>query len=166
MTNKLYFGDNLDVLRESVRPESVDLIYLDPPFNSNATYNVLFKEPGGAPAEAQVEAFRSVALMRRPNVRESLMMRPPTEAAYVFGSASHFSASSASLSHCAAMSANPDLVTSGALFANATQSAARSRYHLALDMGSSRPLLAPRNRMQCTPHRFVPATEARGTVSV
>ena len=40
--NKLYFGDNLDILREHVASESVDLIYLDPPFNSNATYNVLF----------------------------------------------------------------------------------------------------------------------------
>ena len=37
MTNHLYYGDNLDVLRESIRDESVDLIYLDPPFNSNAT---------------------------------------------------------------------------------------------------------------------------------
>ena len=40
--NKLYFGDNLDILREQVPDECVDLIYLDPPFNSNATYNVLF----------------------------------------------------------------------------------------------------------------------------
>jgi site-specific DNA-methyltransferase (adenine-specific) len=43
--NELYFGDNLAVLRESVKDESVDLIYLDPPFNSQATYNVLFKAP-------------------------------------------------------------------------------------------------------------------------
>ncbi len=56
--NKLFFGDNLDVLRERIQPESVDLIYLDPPFNSNASYNVLFKEPTGAGAEAQAEAFR------------------------------------------------------------------------------------------------------------
>ena len=42
--NKLYFGDNLEILREYVAEESVDLIYLDPPFNSKATYNVLFKE--------------------------------------------------------------------------------------------------------------------------
>lgn len=41
--NKLFYGDNLDVLRESIADESVDLIYLDPPFNSNANYNVLFK---------------------------------------------------------------------------------------------------------------------------
>ncbi len=45
------------VLRESVADESVDLIYLDPPFNSNATYNVLFKAPGGEESQAQIEAF-------------------------------------------------------------------------------------------------------------
>ncbi len=45
MTNKLYYGDNLQVLRDSIADESVDLIYLDPPFNSNASYNVLFKGP-------------------------------------------------------------------------------------------------------------------------
>ena len=44
--NKLYFGDNLDILREHVASESVDLIYLDPPFNSNVTYNVLFRGGG------------------------------------------------------------------------------------------------------------------------
>jgi site-specific DNA-methyltransferase (adenine-specific) len=56
--NTLYFGDNLDVLREHVKDESIDLVYLDPPFNSNATYNVLFKEGGDIPSEAQAEAFR------------------------------------------------------------------------------------------------------------
>ena len=45
--NTLFYGDNLDVLRESVASESVDLIYLDPAFNSNATYNVLFRAPAG-----------------------------------------------------------------------------------------------------------------------
>ena len=55
--NKLFFGDNLDVLRQHVKDESVDLVYLDPPFNSNATYNVLFRE-SGLPYEAQAEAFR------------------------------------------------------------------------------------------------------------
>ena len=45
MTNKLFYGDNLDVLRTHVADESVDLIYLDPPFNSNASYNVLFTPP-------------------------------------------------------------------------------------------------------------------------
>ena len=55
--NKLYFGDNLDILREHVPDENVDLIYLDPPFNSNATYNVLFKEASGEGSAAQIHAF-------------------------------------------------------------------------------------------------------------
>lgn len=45
--NKLYFGDNLKILRDYVADGSVDLIYLDPPFNSQATYNVFFKEKTG-----------------------------------------------------------------------------------------------------------------------
>lgn len=58
MGGALFFGDNLDVLREHVPTQSVDLVYLDPPFNSNATYNVLFKAPSGQKSEAQAEAFR------------------------------------------------------------------------------------------------------------
>ena len=53
----LWYGDNLVVLREHVADASVDLVYLDPPFNSNATYNVLFKAPGGEASRAQIEAF-------------------------------------------------------------------------------------------------------------
>jgi len=55
--NTLYYGDNLDILRRYIRDESVDLVYLDPPFNSNATYNVLFGGEGGTRAAAQVKAF-------------------------------------------------------------------------------------------------------------
>lgn len=55
--NTLFFGDNLQVLREEVPGSSVDLVYLDPPFNSAATYNVLFKAPDGRATEASVEAF-------------------------------------------------------------------------------------------------------------
>lgn len=55
--NKLFFGDNLNILREHIADESVDLIYLDPPFNSNASYNVLFKAPDGHESHAQMEAF-------------------------------------------------------------------------------------------------------------
>ena len=57
MTNQLYYGDNLEVLRGCIRDESVDLIYLDPPFNSNANYNVLFRAPSGEGSQAQIEAF-------------------------------------------------------------------------------------------------------------
>ena len=56
-SNRLYFGDNLSVLREHIPNESVDLIYLDPPFNSNATYNVLFRERSGEDSAAQITAF-------------------------------------------------------------------------------------------------------------
>ena len=55
--NKLYFGDNLEILRQHIADESVDLIYLDPPFNSNATYNVLFRERSGEDSAAQITAF-------------------------------------------------------------------------------------------------------------
>ena len=55
--NALYFGDNLDVLRESIRDESVDLIYLDPPFNSARDYNILFSSPKGVESSAQITAF-------------------------------------------------------------------------------------------------------------
>jgi DNA modification methylase len=55
--NRLYFGDNLDILRREVPDACVDLIYLDPPFNSNATYNVLFKEKSGEESAAQITAF-------------------------------------------------------------------------------------------------------------
>ena len=55
--SELYYGDNLDVLREHVDDESVDLVYLDPPFNSNASYNILFKSQAGGGADASIEAF-------------------------------------------------------------------------------------------------------------
>jgi len=56
-TNVLYYGDNLEILRKYIPDNSVDLIYLDPPFNSKATYNVLFREPTGKPSQAQISAF-------------------------------------------------------------------------------------------------------------
>jgi site-specific DNA-methyltransferase (adenine-specific) len=55
--NQLYYGDNLPILRNRIATESVDLVYLDPPFNSNQDYNVLFKEQSGEPARAQIKAF-------------------------------------------------------------------------------------------------------------
>lgn len=55
--NTLFYGDNLDILRRHIADESVDLIYLDPPFNSNQDYNVLFAEQDGSRSAAQIKAF-------------------------------------------------------------------------------------------------------------
>jgi len=57
LENKLYFGDNLHIMRDHISDESIDLIYLDPPFNSKATYNVLFDEKNGTHSRAQITAF-------------------------------------------------------------------------------------------------------------
>ena len=55
--NTLYYGDNLNILRRYIKDESVDLVYLDPPFNSNRNYNVLFKEESGLNAYSLITAF-------------------------------------------------------------------------------------------------------------
>src|SRR6185312_3489742 len=55
--NTLYYGDNLDILRRYVADESVDLVYLDPPFNSARNFNVLFQEQDGSRASAQIRVF-------------------------------------------------------------------------------------------------------------
>ena len=57
LESTLFYGDNLEVLRAEFPDDSVDLIYLDPPFNSNATYNVLFKDESGNTAPSQIRAF-------------------------------------------------------------------------------------------------------------
>src|SRR5260370_28541366 len=56
-TNVLYYGDNLDILRRYIPNESVDLVYLDPPFNSDRAYNVIFKNESGRNTDAQLVAF-------------------------------------------------------------------------------------------------------------
>ena len=53
-TNVLYYGDNLDILRRYLPDASVDLIYLDPPFNSNRDYNVIFRDESGNATDAQL----------------------------------------------------------------------------------------------------------------
>ena len=55
--NQLYYGDNLEVLRQHIKDESVDLIYLDPPFNSHQDHNVLFAEKDGTRSSSQIMAF-------------------------------------------------------------------------------------------------------------
>ncbi len=70
-TNQLYYGDNLSILRIHIPDESVDLIYIDPPFNSNQAYNVIFSEADGASSQAQIQAFE-----------DTWRWGEPTESAY------------------------------------------------------------------------------------
>ena|SRR5260370_499699 len=56
-TDLLYYGDNLEILRKYVVDESVDLVYLDPPFNSNRDYKVIFKNEAGRKSDAELLAF-------------------------------------------------------------------------------------------------------------
>src|SRR5450755_1837346 len=55
--NSLYYGDNMDILQRYVEDETIDLVYLDPPFNSNQDYNILFAEKDGSRSAAQIKAF-------------------------------------------------------------------------------------------------------------
>jgi hypothetical protein len=71
----LHYGDNLEILREHVKDETVDLVYLDPPFNSNASYNVLFKAPDGHESHAQMEAFEALGCAGRKSVRRGDAVR-------------------------------------------------------------------------------------------
>ena len=83
MTNALYYGDNLDILREHVPDESVDLVYLDPPFNSNASYNVLFREQTGEGSPAQIKAFTDTWEWTQESQRtfeNEIMLNPSTPA--------------------------------------------------------------------------------------
>lgn len=74
--NRLHYGDNLDVLRRQVDSESSDLVYLDPPFNSNASYNVLFAEHNGAQAASQIKAFEDTCSLLQRSPSPSLPTRP------------------------------------------------------------------------------------------
>jgi 16S rRNA G966 N2-methylase RsmD len=64
MGHVLYYGDNLDILRRYIKDESVDLIYLDPPFKSDQNYNVLFGERDGLRSAAQINGGQKMARMR------------------------------------------------------------------------------------------------------
>jgi DNA modification methylase len=63
--NILYYGDNLDILRRYIKDESVDLVYLDPPFKSNQNYNVLFREQNGSRPASQIQAFEDTWIWNR-----------------------------------------------------------------------------------------------------
>ena len=66
--NLLFYGDNLDVLPQWIDDETVDLIYLDRPFNSNRTYNVLFKPKSGEEGSAQITAFTGQGALSPPDL--------------------------------------------------------------------------------------------------
>ncbi len=92
MNNTLYFGDNLDILRQHVPAESVDLIYLDPPFNSKRDYNLLFKTPKGHASEAQITAFADSWHWGEQAEREyqEILRQPNTDAAEMIQSLRRF----------------------------------------------------------------------------
>jgi site-specific DNA-methyltransferase (adenine-specific) len=86
-TNVLYYGDNLDILRHHIPNDSIDLIYLDPPFNSQATYNVLFREESGAVSHAQIEAFEDTWHWGEPTARayDEVIRGPHQQVARMLG---------------------------------------------------------------------------------
>ena len=84
MSNTLFYGDNLQVLREHIPDASVDLVYLDPPFNSNASYNVLFREKSGEDSPAQIKAFTDTwewTLETERTFEQDIILHPGTPAA-------------------------------------------------------------------------------------
>ena len=84
MSNTLFYGDNLQVLREHIPDASVDLVYLDPPFNSNASYNVLFREKSGEDSPAQIKAFTDTWEWTRETERtfeQDIILHPGTPSA-------------------------------------------------------------------------------------
>ena len=84
MSNTLFYGDNLQVLREHIADASVDLVYLDPPFNSNASYNVLFREKSGEDSPAQIKAFTDTwewTLETERTFEQDIILHPGTPAA-------------------------------------------------------------------------------------
>ena len=82
---QLFYGDNLQVMRDSSKDQTVDLIYLDPPFNSKRDYNLLFKTPKGHRSEAQITAFYDSWHWGEQAEREfdELLHQPNTDVAYV-----------------------------------------------------------------------------------
>jgi site-specific DNA-methyltransferase (adenine-specific) len=88
----LYFGDNLDILRSEIKSESVDLVYLDPPFNSKRDYNLLFKTPKGHESDAQIKAFDDTWRWGAQAEREfdELLHQPNTDVSEMIQAMRHF----------------------------------------------------------------------------
>jgi len=84
--NKLYYGDNLDILRRYVEDKSVGLVYLDPPFKTDQDYNVLFKERNGSASAAQIKAFKDTWIWDQESSRAyHEMVEGGPEAVSIFG---------------------------------------------------------------------------------
>ena len=84
MPNTLYYGDNLQVMREHLPDATVDLVYLDPPFNSRAAYNILFRERSGEDSPAQIRAFNDTwhwTLEAERTFEQEIMLNPATPTA-------------------------------------------------------------------------------------
>jgi adenine specific DNA methylase Mod len=91
--NTLFYGDNLPVMRKFIKDESIDLIYLDPPFNSKADYNVLFKEVTGEESTAQIQAFSDFWIWdtEARKAYEYLTIQAPNDVANLTGAFFQFS---------------------------------------------------------------------------
>ncbi|MBC8179176.1 MAG: restriction endonuclease [Deltaproteobacteria bacterium] len=85
--NILYYGDNLPIMREEIPSQSVDLVYLDPPFNSNRNYNVLYQDEGGLDSEAQITAFEDTWHwdMKAEETYQELIMDAPSQISDMIG---------------------------------------------------------------------------------
>jgi len=109
MPNTLYYGDNLDVLGAHIPDASVDLVYLDPPFNSQASYNLLFKDQSGARSAAQIKAFEDTWRWDENAQRayQELVVDPrvPAEAKELLGSFERFMHRSDMLAYLVMMAA-------------------------------------------------------------
>jgi site-specific DNA-methyltransferase (adenine-specific) len=90
--NTLFYGDNLPILREYIDSESVDLIYLDPPFNSSRSYNVLFKDESGRESDAQITAFEDTWHWGETTARtyQELVTTAPAHVATMIGALREF----------------------------------------------------------------------------
>lgn len=107
--NTLFYGDNLPVLREHIPDSSIDLIYLDPPFNSNRNYNVLFKDEKGKESEAQITAFEDTWHWNEAAERtfNDLFTHPnvPANVAEMIGALRHFIGSNQMMAYLVMMAA-------------------------------------------------------------
>ena len=105
--NTLFYGDNLDILRHHVPAASVDLVYLDPPFNSKRDDNVLFKEKSGEASPAQIEAFTDTWQLDRATEQtyDDLIAEAPANVAQMVSALRQFVGSNDTMAYLLMMAA-------------------------------------------------------------